>query len=105
MRPHGNAPPFPLLHDFRVRLLDERTNAGERLAAPIAQLLDPRVDQLRGRVLHLPSFGLLSWFIVLERSFTGSIALVSRSPVRAGTTGRRFRVFLCLSVASVNASA
>src|SRR4051812_22358106 len=52
VRPHGNAAPLPFLHDLGLGLLDERADTRERLTPPVAQLLDPRVDQLRwGRLL------------------------------------------------------
>src|SRR5271169_4165790 len=50
VRPHRNPSPFPLLDHFGVGLLDESSEESERLAPPIAQLLDPRIDQLRGRI-------------------------------------------------------
>ena len=42
-------PPFPLLDDLGIGLLDQGADPGEHLAAPVAELLDPRVDQLGGR--------------------------------------------------------
>src|SRR5882724_7763158 len=42
VRPHRNPSPLPLLDHFRVGLLDESADPSERLAAPIAQLLDSR---------------------------------------------------------------
>src|SRR6476620_2328700 len=50
MGPHRNPSPLPLLDHFRVGLLDETSDPSERLAPPITQLLDSRIDQLRGRV-------------------------------------------------------
>ena len=56
VRPYRNAggvrwlPPFDLLDDFGVGLLDESTDLRERLSAPIVKLLYPRVSQLRGRL-------------------------------------------------------
>src|SRR6202047_4906700 len=38
------------LDHFGVGLLDESSDPSERLAPPITQLLDSRIDQLRGRV-------------------------------------------------------
>src|SRR5262245_9315303 len=49
MRPHRNTSPLPLLDHVGIGLLDESSHPGERLAPPITQLLDPRIDQLRGR--------------------------------------------------------
>src|SRR3954453_14498966 len=49
VRPHRNPSPLPLLDDVGVGLLDETSNPGQRLAPPIAQFLDPRIDQPRGR--------------------------------------------------------
>src|SRR4029077_685144 len=47
VRPHRNASPLPLLDHFGVRLLDESADIGERLAPPVVQFLDPRIDQPR----------------------------------------------------------
>src|SRR5438094_6994093 len=55
MRPHRNSrgigglPPLHFLDHFGVGLLDENSDPSERLAPPITQLLDSRIDQLRGR--------------------------------------------------------
>ena len=48
VRPHRNSP-LPLLDHLGVGLLDERPDAGERLAAPAAELLDACVDEFGGR--------------------------------------------------------
>ena len=48
VRPNRDASPFPLLDRLRVRLFDEGAHPGQRLAAPVVELLDPRIDQLRG---------------------------------------------------------
>src|SRR5258708_6797853 len=53
VRPHRNPSPLPLLDHFGVGLLDESSDPSERLAPPITQLLDSRIDQLRGRVSSL----------------------------------------------------
>src|SRR6476660_5375713 len=45
VRPDWNASPLPLLDHLGVRLFDEGTDMGEHLAPPVAQFLDPRVDQ------------------------------------------------------------
>src|SRR6266404_5800121 len=57
VRPHRNPchrvrrlSPFHLLDHFGVGLLDEKSDPSERLAPPITQLLDSRIDPLRGRV-------------------------------------------------------
>src|SRR6267142_6922993 len=50
VRPSRNPSPLPLLDHFGVGLLDETSDPSERLAPPITQLLDSRIDQLRGRV-------------------------------------------------------
>src|ERR1700687_218671 len=47
--PTRNASPLPFLDHRRDSLLDESANTGERLAPPVAQFLDPRVDQPRRR--------------------------------------------------------
>jgi hypothetical protein len=44
-RPH----PLPLLDDLGIRSVDDLSQPRERLPAPVAELLDPRVDQRRGR--------------------------------------------------------
>src|SRR6516164_8239769 len=41
---------IPACDHFGVGLLDESAQASECLAPPILQLLDPRIDQLRGRL-------------------------------------------------------
>src|SRR5215471_1643418 len=60
--PHGDASPLPLLDDFGIGFLDQGAESAERLAAPVAELLDSRVDQLgrrfaflRAALLHVPS--------------------------------------------------
>src|SRR5713226_6785052 len=47
VRPNRNASPLPLLDHLRVSLFDESADMGERLAPPVVQFLDPRVDQPR----------------------------------------------------------
>src|SRR5436190_8404024 len=37
-------PPFPLLDDLGVGLADEHSDPSERLAPPITELLDSRID-------------------------------------------------------------
>ena len=49
--PHRDASPLPLLHDIRVGLLDQRAQRAERLAPPVAELLDPLVDNSDGDLL------------------------------------------------------
>src|SRR5262249_39896016 len=48
--PDRNAAPLPLLDDSGIGFLDEGANAGERLAAPVAELLDSCVDQAGRRL-------------------------------------------------------
>src|SRR5258705_2104974 len=50
VRPNRNPSPLPLLDHCGVGLLDENSNSSERLAPPITQLLDSRIDQPRRRV-------------------------------------------------------
>src|SRR5271166_1672500 len=45
--PHRNASPLPLFGNPGDGLFDQSTQPRERLAAPVAQLLDPRVYQPR----------------------------------------------------------
>src|SRR5262245_11306000 len=52
VRPNGNPSPLPLLDHFGVGTLDEIPDPSERLAPPITQLPDSRIDQLRGGVAH-----------------------------------------------------
>src|SRR2546423_7100256 len=47
--PHRNPSPLPLLDHFGVGLLDETSDPSERLAPPITELFDSRIDQRRGR--------------------------------------------------------
>ena len=47
VRPHRNASPLPLFGNPGVGLFYQGADPGERLAAPVAQLLDPRVYQPR----------------------------------------------------------
>src|SRR5262249_1286511 len=47
MRPYGSAHPLPLLDDLRVRLLDELPHSLQSLPAPVPELGDSFVDQLR----------------------------------------------------------
>src|SRR5262249_9118431 len=53
MRPHRNAP-LPLLDDVGIRRPDQRAEPCERLASPVVELLDPRVDQLGGSLALRP---------------------------------------------------
>src|SRR5262245_50915181 len=53
MRPHRHPSPFPLLDDFGIGFLHQRTEPAEHLAPPVAQLLDSRVYQLRRRLAVL----------------------------------------------------
>jgi hypothetical protein len=46
MLPDRKPAPLPGLDDLGVGLLYERPDPGERVAAPVAKLRDPRVDQL-----------------------------------------------------------
>src|SRR6478672_8517878 len=48
--PRGHPSPFPFLDHVGIRLLDEPSYPSKRVAPPIRELLDPCVDQLRGRV-------------------------------------------------------
>src|SRR6516225_11839035 len=50
VRPHWNASPLPLLDDFGIGFLDQGTEPAEHHAAPVAELLDSRVYQLRSRL-------------------------------------------------------
>jgi len=53
VRPHGDPSPLPLLDHFGVGFLDEGTDPGQRLAAPVVELIDPRIDESSGRVVVL----------------------------------------------------
>src|SRR5262249_16438644 len=84
MLPHRNAQhrvrrlsPFHLLDDVGVGLPDETSDASERLAAPILQLLDSRINQRRGRVssyslraalslVHGCCLSLRRWYLLVE---------------------------------------
>src|ERR1043166_1770122 len=50
VRPHRHPAPLPLLDDVGIGFLDQRAQPAERLVAPVAQLLDSRVNQPRRRV-------------------------------------------------------
>src|SRR5262249_44517668 len=69
--------PFHLLDDVGVGLPDETSDASERLAAPILQLLDSRINQRRGRVssyslraalslVHGCCLSLRRWYLLVE---------------------------------------
>src|SRR5262252_2203136 len=45
--PHRHPAPLPLLDDFGIGLLDQATESAECLAAPVAQLLDSFIYELR----------------------------------------------------------
>ncbi len=49
MLPHRNPAPLPRLDNFGAGLLDEASDPGKRLAAPIVELVDSRIDELGGR--------------------------------------------------------
>src|SRR5277367_3239197 len=49
MRPDGGSPPFPLLQDVGVGIVDELTEMSEGLPAPVPKFLDLLVDECRGR--------------------------------------------------------
>ncbi len=55
--PRRDAAPLPLLDDFGIGLLDQGAEPAEHLAPPVAELLDPRVDQLRRRLALLRPAG------------------------------------------------
>lgn len=51
MLPHALTPArraVPCLDDIRIGLRDERADARQRLAAPVAELHDARVDEVAG---------------------------------------------------------
>src|SRR5881396_2575954 len=60
--------PLPFLDDLGVRLLDDSAHFAERLAPPVAQLLDSRVYQLRRRLAFLRSALLPLLHLLLFRS-------------------------------------
>src|SRR5262245_59466233 len=62
--PTCNSPQLPLLDHFGVGLHDESSDPGQRLAPPISQLPDSRIDEARGR---LPSFSCLRAALALLR--------------------------------------
>ena len=92
--PGGNAAPFPLLDDFGVGFVDESTEPAEHLATPVAELLDPRVDQLRRRLvllrptrrhgLFFPSSANVAWRSGLM--VIAQLGLQSRLPGSEGTS-------------------
>src|SRR5215813_7285485 len=50
VRPYGSAHPLPLLHDVRVCLFDELAHPAQGLPAPVPELDDSFVNQLRCRL-------------------------------------------------------
>src|SRR5262245_40950744 len=50
VRPYGSAHPLPLLHDVRVCLFDELAHPAQGLPAPVPELGDSFVNQLRCRL-------------------------------------------------------
>jgi hypothetical protein len=65
VRPPRNSSPLPLLDHFRVGLSEETSDASERLAPPITQLLDSRINELRGEIALFASFGPLFVFFMV----------------------------------------
>src|SRR4051794_29738212 len=59
VRPHRDPAPFPVLDRRGVGLFDQRADLGERLATPVAELGDPRVDELRRGVCVVHACALL----------------------------------------------
>ena len=53
MFPNGDAAPFPRFLYLRVSLAADGPDAGERLAAPVAELLDLRIDAFGGSGVRL----------------------------------------------------
>src|SRR3954468_16927796 len=51
--PHRDPAPLPLLDDVGIGGLDRGAEPAQRLAPPVAQLLDPRVDELGRRLAFL----------------------------------------------------
>src|ERR1700730_5208234 len=78
VRPNRNASPLPLLDHLGVSLFDERADMGERLAPPVVQFLDPRVDQPRRGF----AFGGCALFHIVGTSF-GCFSILRRyqSPI------------------------
>src|SRR5262245_34734520 len=69
VRPHRNPSPLPLLDDVGIGFLDQGTEPAEHVAAPVAQLLDSRVDQLRRRLTLLRPALLHACFSFLSQGF------------------------------------
>src|SRR6201986_2033879 len=107
VRPHrhawiGRLSPLPLLDHIRVRLLDQAAHSGQGLTTPVAEFLDLRVDQVRGRlavfrgaVRHRwdvtgrsrPCTGGTAWW-GLPPCHTGACAHVPRCPRSEGGQAR-----------------
>src|SRR5215475_9810295 len=51
VRPYGSAHPLPLFHDVRVCLFDELAHLAQGLPAPVPELGDAFVNQLRWRLV------------------------------------------------------
>src|SRR5262249_41427497 len=103
--------PFHLLDHFGVGLFDENADPGERLAPPITQLLDSRIDQMRGRGA---SFSFLRAALSLfhgccflhGRVRVGSLSTIATTSLTDGRLqtfvgGKRARTTPCLSTRMV----
>ena len=56
VRPNGRSPPFPFFEDGRVGLVNEPSDEGELLAAPVSQLPNLCRDELGSGHLPLTRF-------------------------------------------------
>src|SRR5581483_3187574 len=51
--PYRHSSPLPLFNHFGIGVLDQSSEPAEHLAPPIAELLNPRIDQLTRRLALL----------------------------------------------------
>jgi energy-coupling factor transporter ATP-binding protein EcfA2 len=66
---HTEPSPLPLLNHFGVGLFDEISGPRERLAPPVIQVRDSRIDQLRGVSPPFPSSGAVLLLVMVVVAF------------------------------------
>src|SRR5690348_3093440 len=104
VRPHRDASPLPLLDHLGVGLLDACADLRKHLAPPVAELLDPPVDQQRWRLFcrrtGLLHVALLTFvWRVAPRARSDSASVTISSTMRAA--GGRLRMIPTHSPAGI----